>query len=102
MTRPRRGESPADLAARVVRREHRAPRAWPPVIGGLLCVAGFAAWAFADSLPPPAETAGAAAWWGGIGCGVLGGLACRGGNQLASVLLVASALALTAWSVRGG
>ena len=88
MTRPRRGETPADLAARTVRREHRPPRSWPPALGGLCLAAALAAWWGFEWVPPGVVRHAYWLWWGGVGLACLGLLICRGTNRWASGLLL--------------
>lgn len=91
MSRPRRGESPAEFVAREVRREHRPDRAWPPALGGLLAAAGLAmlygpeVWADQRRFAP-------LPWWGGVGLAALGLLICRGVPRWMSLFLLAACL----------
>ena len=89
--KPRKGETPADLAARAVRAEHAPPRSWPPVAGGLCAAAAvilprLPAGAVPAALNGPAPVLGYAA----AGLGVLGLFLCRGVPRWMSGLLVAA------------
>ena len=95
MSRPRRGESPAEFVAREVRREHRPDRAWPPVLGGLFAAAALALW-FGPEGPAELRRLAPFLWWAGIACAALGAAICRGLPRWMSGLLLAACLLLTA------
>ena len=95
--KPKRDETPADLAARAVRQEHRPPRSWPPVVGGLALGGALVV----PRLPPdavPAVLAGPAPvlLYAAVGCGLLGLFLCRGVPRWMSGLLLATCLLLAA------
>ena len=95
--KPKRGESPADLAARTVRAEHRPARSWPPVVGGLVLAGALVV----PRLPPnavPAVLAGPAPVlpYAAVGCGLLGLFLCRGVPRWMSGFLLATCLLLAA------
>ncbi|MEM9700942.1 MAG: hypothetical protein AAF907_00700 [Planctomycetota bacterium] len=91
MNKPRRGESPAEFVAREVRREHREPRSWPPLLGGV-CVAAALALRFGPA--PWSERAFDIPylWWAGIAFAALGLLLCRGVPRWMSGFLLAACL----------
>jgi len=88
--RLKRGESPAEFAAREVRREHRPPRSWPPALGGLLVIGSLGLWAAGVELPDWGERARIGAFWAGIAVAALGLLICRGWERLMSAFLLAA------------
>ena len=95
--KPRRSASAADIAARAVRKEHRPPRSWPPVVGGLLAAAALVV----PRLPAgtvPAVLAGPAPVLGyaAAGMGLLGVFLCRGVPRWMSGLLVAACVLFAA------
>ena len=93
---PRPGESPAELAERAVRAEHRPARSWPPVLGGVLMLSsvgvGYGLIADPPASPEWVQFAVFAAWWGGFALACLGALICRGVNRAMSFLAVAGAV----------
>ena len=95
--KPKRGETPADLAARAVREEHRPPRSWPPVVGGLALAGAF----LVPRLPRdavPAVLAGPAPvlLYAAVGLGLLGLFLCRGVPQWMSGFLLATCVLVLA------
>ncbi len=101
MSRPRRGESPAQFVAREVRREHRPPRSWPPVLGGLLAAAALLLWfgpegaADLRRFAPMLRRFAPMLWWAGIAFAALGVVLCRGLPRWMSGFLLAACLLLS-------
>ena len=101
--RPRRGETPHRFLIREVRREHRPPRSWPPVLGGVLLAAAVAVrFLRPEHLPAAVAEGGRHLPIAALVCGVLGVMICRGLNRFMAGLLVATAGVLVVWGIRLG